>query len=170
MRAINIFFFLSLILLQGCTTIEVAKEVTKATNSVKKSIDNIVSKEKSSSQEVKIEKTENNEIEEEREKIKSEKKKERIAKINQTKITTLNLDLKIFDQIKRILGQPSLIRVDGNTKTIRFDTMNCRLFVYFNTNDKVMKSQYYEIRNINGNLIENKEKIKKCYQELKKVT
>ena len=82
----------------------------------------------------------------------------------------MNLDLKIFDQIKRILGQPSLIRVDGNTKTIRFDTMNCRLFVYFNTNDKVMKSQYYEIRNINGNLIENKEKIKKCYQELKKVT
>ena len=56
MRAINIFFFLSLILLQGCATIEVAKEVTKATNSVKKSIDNIVSKEKSSSQEVKIEK------------------------------------------------------------------------------------------------------------------
>ena len=42
MRAINIFFFLSLILLQGCTTIEVAKEVTKATNSVKKSIENIL--------------------------------------------------------------------------------------------------------------------------------
>ena len=47
MRAINIFIFLSAILLQGCTTIEVAKEVTKATKSVKTSIDNIISKDES---------------------------------------------------------------------------------------------------------------------------
>ena len=54
MRAINIFFFLSLILLQGCTTIEVAKEVTKATSSVKTSIDNIISKKKSTDENVKL--------------------------------------------------------------------------------------------------------------------
>ena len=75
----------------------------------------------------------------------------------------------LIDQITKIIGQPSLIRVDGNTKTTRFDTVNCRLFIYFNTKDKVMKSQYYEIRNINGYLIEKKEKIKKCYQELERV-
>ena len=165
MRAINIFFFLSLILLQGCATIEVAKEVTKATNSVKTSIDNIISKEKPTDDNVKLEKNENDEIDKEKEKIISEK----IAKTNQKKITTINLKLKTLEQITKIIGQPSLIRVDGNTKTTRFDTVNCRLFIYFNIKDKVMKSQYYEIRNINGSLVEKKEKIKKCYQELERV-
>ena len=169
MRAINIFFFLSLILLQGCATIEVAKEVTKATNSVKTSIDNIISKKKSTDENVKLEKNENDEIDKEKEKIISEKKKEKIAKTNQKKITIINLKLKTLDQITKIIGQPSLIRVDGNTKTTRFDTVNCRLFIYFNIKDKVMKSQYYEIRNINGSLVEKKEKIKKCYQELERV-
>ena len=44
MRAINIFFILSLFFLQGCSTIEVAKEVTKASKSVKTSIDNMIKK------------------------------------------------------------------------------------------------------------------------------
>ena len=36
MRAIHILIFFIIIIVNGCTTIEVAKEVTKATNSVKK--------------------------------------------------------------------------------------------------------------------------------------
>ena len=43
MRAIYILFFFSIIVLCGCSTIEVAKEVTKATKSIKTSIDNIAS-------------------------------------------------------------------------------------------------------------------------------
>ena len=86
MRAINIFIFLSAILLQGCTTIEVAKEVTKATKSVKTSIDNIISKDESDKEEVRLEKNENNIIDTEKEKIKSEKRKEQIAKTNQKKL------------------------------------------------------------------------------------
>ena len=46
MRAIHILLFFSIIVLCGCSTIEVAKEVTKATKSIKTSIDNIASAQK----------------------------------------------------------------------------------------------------------------------------
>ena len=42
-RAMRIFFFIIIVtLLSGCTTIEVAKEVTKASKSIKKSVDNMI--------------------------------------------------------------------------------------------------------------------------------
>ena len=44
MRAINIFILFSVILIEGCSTIEVAKEVTKATKIVKTSIEKISKK------------------------------------------------------------------------------------------------------------------------------
>ena len=53
MRAIYILFILLIIILNGCATVEVAKEVTKATNSVKRSIQKITSSQDD------IEKTEN---------------------------------------------------------------------------------------------------------------
>ena len=41
MRAIHLLLFFSIIVLYGCNTIEIAKEVTKATKSIKTSIDKI---------------------------------------------------------------------------------------------------------------------------------
>ena len=41
MRAIHILLFFTIIVLCGCSTIKVAKEVTKVTNSIKASIENI---------------------------------------------------------------------------------------------------------------------------------
>ena len=170
MRAINIFFILSLFFLQGCSTIEVAKEVTKASKSVKTSIDNMIKKDDEEKESLKVDKKESNIIVEEKEKIKKEKKKAKITTTNQKKITTLNLELKTLNEINKLIGDPILVRIDGGTQTARFDTDNCRLFVYFNTSDNIIKSKYYEIRNTNGNLIEDKEQIKRCYQELKKVS
>ena len=45
MRAIFILSILKVLILSGCTTIEVAKEINKATNSIKTSFKNITSNE-----------------------------------------------------------------------------------------------------------------------------
>ena len=47
MRAICILYILLIIILNGCATVEIAKEVTKATNSVKTTIKNIARNEDS---------------------------------------------------------------------------------------------------------------------------
>ena len=47
MRAICILYILLIIILNGCATVEIAKEVTKATNSVKTTIKNITGDEDS---------------------------------------------------------------------------------------------------------------------------
>ena len=81
MRAIHILLFFSIIVLCGCSTIEVAKEVTKATKSIKTSIDNITNTQEetktSDDIEKEKEKKQQNDIEKEKEKIVVEKKKER---------------------------------------------------------------------------------------------
>ena len=64
--------------------------------------------------------------------------------------------------MKSSLGDPQLIRLDGNTKTVRFDTNSCRLFLFFNSNDKDSKVKYFEIRDEKGVLINTRKKIQLC--------
>ena len=71
MRAINIFNILFFIFLYGCSTVEIAKEVTKATKSVQTSINKIKSEPKN---EKKIKP--DNDIAKEKESITQEKEKE----------------------------------------------------------------------------------------------
>ena len=66
-------------------------------------------------------------------------------------------------------GEPALIRLDGTTKTARFDTSSCRLFVFFNLKIKKPGVDYYEIRNTKGNLVDRKKNIEKCFKEISKV-
>ena len=170
----RIFLFFTFILLQsGCTTIEVVKEVTKASKSIKTSVSNIINIDKKTEE---IEDNEDNEdndesvasinysIEKEKEILEVEKKKEKKVVKEQKKIIKINFIGKTLNKIKSSLGEPQLIRLDGNTKTVRFDKNSCRLFLFFNSNKSPLKVEHFEIRDIQGNLINSKERIQDCYK------
>ena len=159
MRAISIFYILVLFLLFGCAPIEVVKEITKATESIETSIKKII---KSKDKE-KIEQ----EIIAEEQKISDEQKKVSKLVLQQNKISTINLLGKNIQELNQIIGKPNLIRKDGKTTTIRFDSNNCRLFVFLKTTTKTSKTEYYELRNVKGKLIENKRDIEACFKEIK---
>jgi len=148
-------------MIYGCSTIEIAKEVSKVTTSVKKTIEDITSDQNVSKKP--------EEVVKEKEEIIVEKKKVEAAVIKQKKIFKINLLEKNINQLIQELGEPTLVRIDGNTKTVRFDTSGCRLFVYFNLSASQAKSQYYEIRNQKGALIDKNKKIEECFQEIRKI-
>jgi len=169
MRAIYILSILLIITLNGCATIEVAKEVTKIGDSIKTTI------QKASKKQNDFEKTED--VTKEKEEIIVAKKKEEIivakkkeeAVINKQKeIAAINIQGRTLNQLTQNFGKYDFIREDGNTKTVRFNTSTCRLFVYFNLGVKKPKAEYYEIRNTKGELIDKKEKINKCFKEIQK--
>ena len=66
-----------------------------------------------------------------------------------------------------MIGNPKLIRIDGNSLTERFDNNFCQLFLFSNIKTKNSKIEYFEIRNKEGKLIINKKKIEKCYKNFK---
>ena len=170
MRAIHILLFFSIIVLCGCSTIEVAKEVTKATKSIKTSIDNIVSTQEEEKQPDDIQEEEQpDDVEKEKEKIIVEKKKERDVAKKQKKITTIKFLGKTLPELIKKFGKPNLTREDGNTKTVRFDTLSCRLFLYFNSAIDISRVEHYEIRDTKGNLMEKSKDLKKCFHEIQKV-
>ena len=159
-------FFSFIILLPGCTSIEVAKEVNKVTTSIKKSVTNIIkNKEKPIEKEdpKKLEK----EIELEKEIIKTEKKKEKKLAKQQKKIVEVNFFSTPLDELRQDLGNPSLLRNDGGIQMARFDTLSCRLFFFFNSNQNLPRVQHFEIRDTKGNLIDKKEHIQNCYKNFK---
>ncbi len=163
MRAIFILFFIYLSL-YGCTTIEIAKEVTKATDSIKTSIEKIASKDKNQEIASNDEK-EREKISLEKEEIVLEKEKEVEVVINQTKKSPIILVGKTLQEIIEHFGDPILLRQDGKTKTARFDTTSCRIFIFFDNSNDVQRSTYYELRKINGELVDTQEQIKKCFNE-----
>jgi hypothetical protein len=160
MRAIYILSILLIITLNGCATIEVAKEVTKASNSIKTTIQKITKNQND------LEKTED--FKKEKEEIVVAKKKEEAVIDKQKEIAVINIQGKTLNQLTQNFGKSDFIREDGNTKTVRFNTSDCRLFVYFNLRVKKPKAEYYEIRNTKGELIDRKEKIDKCFKEIQK--
>ena len=171
MRAIHILLFFSIIVLCGCATIEVAKEVTKATKSIKTSIDKIVAtqEENKITDDIAKEKEVTEDITKEKEKVVIEKEKERVVIIKQKKITTIKFLGKTLSELIEEFGKPALIREDSNTKTVRFDTLSCRLFLYFTLTIDKSRVEYYEIRDTKGNLVNKSEDLKKCFQEIQKV-
>ena len=165
-------FFSFIILLPGCTSIEVAKEINKVTTGIKKSVTNIIkNKEKSIEKEdpKKLEKVTEleKEIGLEKEIIKTEKKKEKKLAKQQKKIVKINFFSKTLDELRQDLGNPSLLRNDGGTQMARFDTLGCRLFFFFNSNLNLPRVEHFEIRDTKGNLIDKKEHIQNCYKNFK---
>ena len=106
----------------------------------------------------------NNSIEKEKEIFEVEKKKEKKLVKEQKKIIKINFIGKTLNKMKSSLGEPQLIRLDGNTKTVRFDKNSCRLFLFFNSNKTPPLVEHFEIRNIKGDLINSKERIQVCYK------
>ena len=155
-------FFSFIILLSGCTSIEVAKEVSKVTTSIKKSVTNIIK-----NKEKPIEKEGPKKLELEKEIIKTEKKKEKKLAKQQKKIVEVNFFSKTLDELRQDLGNPSLLRNDGGIQMARFDTLSCRLFFFFNSNQNLPRVQHFEIRDTKGNLIDKKEHIQNCYKNFK---
>ena len=163
----RIFLFLTFILVQyGCTSVEVAKEVTKASKSIKTTLENITKKNEKEADVDSITE-ENFSIEKEKEILNLEQKKEKKLVKEQRKITQINFIGKNRKEINSLLGKESLNRIDGNTNIVRFDEGFCRLFLFFNSNNKNSKVEHFEIRDQEGNLIKTKEKIQACYDNFK---
>ena len=160
MRAIYILSILLIITLNGCTTLEIAQEVTKAGDSIKTTIQKITKNQND------LEKTED--VTKEKEEIIVAKKKEEAVISKQKEIAVIKIQGKTLNQLTKNFGKSNFIREDGNTKTVRFNASSCRLFVYFNLGVKKPKAEYYEIRNTKGELIDKKEKINKCFKEIQK--
>lgn len=157
------------ILLSNCTTIEVAKEVTKVTKSIQTSVDNIVKSSSNNSQEEVIEEETNDKqiIDQEIANLEKEKKEKKEIIKEQKKETKINFLGKNSNEIKLMIGEPTLLRIDGNSRTVRFDNNFCQLFLFSNAKIKNARVEYFEIRNKVGKLIINKEKIEKCYKNFK---
>ena len=174
MRAIYILSILLIITLNGCATIEIAKEVTKVGDSIKTTIQKAAKKQNDleKTEDVTKEKeeiiiTKEKEVKE-KEEIIVAKKKEKAVINKQKEIAVIKIQGKTLNQLTQNFGKSDFIREDGNTKTVRFNTSTCRLFVYFNLGVKKPKAEYYEIRNTKGELIDKKEKINKCFKEIQK--
>ena len=166
----KIFLLLIIIIIQfGCTTVEVAKEVTKASESIKKTVQNILDNneeeevEKNNTDEKVNEKT-INEILIEKENIEVEKKEQKKVIKKQKEVIEVNFVGKTINEIYMRLGDSDLFRLDGNTQTMRYDSNSCRLFLFFNSTVPIPRVEYFEMRDQTGKLINDKISIQNCYK------
>ena len=158
---------LSFLILGGCTTVEVTKEVIKAGSSVKTSVSEIISEkspESSMSEEIIPQEPD---IQEEKENILIQKKEQKTIFKNQQKTAQINFIGDPIYKIEEILGEPELARIDGDTFMIRYDSDQCRLFLFFNDKLQNKTVEHFEIRDLFGVLLESKQSIEQCYREFK---
>tara|TARA_Y100000590_G_C15695361_1_gene1004934 strand:- start:1239 stop:1736 length:498 start_codon:yes stop_codon:yes gene_type:complete len=165
MRAIN--FLIFFIFLNSCATMEVAEVFTKTSIKV---VEGVSSKTTANIKSDEKEKNENDKsLSDIKKEISKEKQISKATSNKQRKVSNVILLGKSLVDLSKEIGDPILIREDGNTKTVRYDTSSCRLFLYFNKSMKKEIVEHYEIRNINGDLIDKKENINRCFNEIKKV-
>ncbi len=159
----RIFLFLTLSLfLSNCSTVQVTKEVIKVTNTVTDQVKKSISKE-----DTEINTTiDSKEIEEEKEIIEEERELEKNIVESQQKLAEINFIGKTELTITDLIGKAQLSRVDGAVYTLRYDSMNCRLFLFFNQEIKNKRVEYFELRNNKAELLNSKNSLEKCYREL----
>ena len=137
MRAIYILSILLIITLNGCATIEIAKEVTKVGDSIKTTIQKAAKKQNDfeKTEDVTKEKEEVIVAKEKEEKEKEEiivaKKKEKTVINKQKEIAVIKIQGKTLNQLTQNFGKSDFIREDGNTKTVRFNASSCAAFCIF---------------------------------------
>ena len=137
-------YVVSCIIFNGCTSIEVAKELTKLSKSTATSIKNITKPKEEEIKEVPsiIIETEQENTEQqisiEKKEIIQEKIRTRKVVKKQQKIAQLNLLGKTLNDLNKIFGKPQLHRKDQSTIIIRYDSNSCRIFLFMNcaTNKK----------------------------------
>ena len=169
------FFFTFILILNGCTTIEVAKGVSKVSSSIETSVKKISGKE-GKKEEIKEKEEESiNENISLEEKVSAAKKEKEIVEVEKTRqkkvvkkqkeVIKINFVGKTINEVYMRLGDPNLFRLDGNTQTMRFDSDTCRLFLFFNSTMPMPQVNYFEMRDEKGNLIKEKVNIENCYKK-----
>ena len=148
-----ILFFLS-----SCTTIEVTKEVVKVGNVVKEKVEGQFQKEE-------VEVVEDNTIVKEQQIISDEKEEEKTIVKTQQKLAQINFIGKKINEIKNQMGSAELARTDGIVNTLRYDSANCRLFLFFNTTANISRVEHFEFRDSFGELLNTKQSLETCYRE-----
>ena len=182
MRAISLLLILVTFLMIGCASVEVAKGINKFKQGIETSVNNLmksqdigekeqktlVENKEATKKEIINEETTNVELEILVEKKEISKEQERVTKLvtKQKKIASLNLFDKTIKELSESIGQPILIRKDGKTTMARFDSNNCRLFVFTGSTNKPPQIKYYELRDDKGELIEIQKDIESCFKEI----
>ena len=163
----RIFLFLTLsLLVWGCSTVEVTKEVIKVTNTVTDKVKESIPKKESEEEEDVIEEIiEEKEIEEEIEILEEEKEIEKSIIKNQQKLADINFIGKTENIIFDLLGTAQLSRIDGSVYTLRYDSKKCRLFLFFNQQANIKRVEYFELRNDKAELLNSKQALEGCYKE-----
>ncbi len=162
----RIFLFLTLsLLVLGCSSVKVTKEVIKVTNTISNNVKKS-KQQKDNGDGVVIDKIiDEKEIEEEIEIIEEKQEKEKNIVESQQKLAEINFLGKTETKIINILGQSQLTRVDGSVYTLRYDSNNCRLFLFFNKEVKNKRVEYFELRNTKAKLLNSKQSLEQCYRE-----
>ena len=156
-------YFLLLIFLSSCTTIEVTKEVVKVGNVVKEKVENQFEKKE-------IEDVEDKTIIEEQQIITDKKEEEKTIVKTQQKLAQINFIGKKITEVQSQMGEPKLSRFDGSVQTLRYDSTSCRLFLFFNVNSNTKKVKHFEFRDNLGELLNTKQSLEKCYREYKLIS
>ncbi len=151
-------YFLTLIFLSSCTSIEVGREVVKVGTVVKDKVEETIIRKEP---EIIEDKT----IVEEQEVITEEKEEKKTIIKEQQKIAEVNFMGKQLSEIKQKLGKPNLARSDGSVHMIRYDSSSCRLFIFFNLHSSIKRVEYFEFRDSIGELLDTKQSIEECYKE-----
>ena len=162
----RIFLFLTLsLLVWGCSTVEVTKEVIKVTNTVTNKVKGTVSEKEEKKESVVQEIIEEKEIEEEIEIVEEKQELEKNIIENQQKLADINFIGKGENIIFELLGEAQLSRIDGLVYTLRYDSNNCRLFLFFNQENNIKRVEYFELRNNKAELLNSKDSLQSCYKE-----
>ena len=162
----RIFLFLTLsLLVWGCSTVEVTKEVIKVTNTVTDKVKDSVLQKEEDTESIVEEIVEEKEIEEEIEIIEEKKELEKNIIENQQKLADINFIGKSENIIFELLGEAQLSRIDGSVYTLRYDSNNCRLFLFFNQETNIKRVEYFELRNNKAELLNSKDSLQSCYKE-----
>ena len=162
----RIFLFLTLsLLVWGCSTVEVTKEVIKVTNTVTNKVKESVSQKENEEVNIIEEINAEKEIDEEIEIIEEKQEIEKNIIENQQKIADFNLIGKTENKIFNLLGKAQLERIDGSVFTLRYDSDNCKLFLFFNQKLKNKKVEYFEFRNNKAEILSSKDALEECYKE-----
>ena len=162
---IFLFLILSLLVL-GCSTVEVTKEVIKVTNTITEQIKESVPKKENEVEGVIEELIEEEEIEEEIAIIEEKQEEEKNIVESQQKLAEINFIGNTENKILNLLGKAQLTRVDGSVYTLRYDSDNCRLFLFFNQEAENKRVEYFELRNSKAELLNSKQSLEQCYREL----
>ena len=139
--------------------------IIKVTNTVTDKVKGSVLQKEEDTESIVEEIVEEKEIEEEIEIIEEKKELEKNIIENQQKLAAINFIGKSENIIFELLGEAQLSRIDGSVYTLRYDSNNCRLFLFFNQETNIKRVEYFELRNNKAELLNSKDSLESCYKE-----